>query len=46
MVTLARYVLIAMAVMLALFYVLWIFGGWIADRRGQRACAVLKGDRK
>lgn len=45
MITLTRSALIAMAVILAPVYGLWLAGGWIADRRGQRALAVLKGDR-
>jgi hypothetical protein len=44
MITIARYALIAMAVILAPIYGLWILGGRIADRRAQRrASSLLKG---
>lgn len=36
MITLVRYILIAMAILAAPFYGLWIFAGWLADRRAQR----------
>jgi len=35
-VTLARYFLIAIGIALIPVWKLWIFGGWIADRRAQR----------
>lgn len=46
MIFITRNLLIAMAVILAPVWALWVFGGMIADRRGQRALAVLKGDGK
>lgn len=36
-VALARYFLIAVAVILAPLYGLWVGIGWMMDRRGQRA---------
>lgn len=42
-VSLARHALIAMAVILGPVWLVWVLGGMIADRRGQRALAVLKG---
>lgn len=37
MVTLARYLLIAIGLGLIPIWKLWILGGWIADQRGQRS---------
>lgn len=36
MITIVRYLLVLMAMLVAPFYGIWIFGGWIADKRGQR----------
>lgn len=44
MIHLARYLMILMAILAAPFYWLWIFGGWIADRRAQRSLAIMKGE--
>lgn len=45
MIFIARNLLIAMAVILGPVYAVWILGGWIADRRGQRrSLKLLKGD--
>lgn len=41
MVDLARRFLILAAILASPFYGLWIFGGWIADRRAQRKFACL-----
>jgi hypothetical protein len=47
MIAIARFLLIALAVILFPVYGLWIFGGRIADRAGQRrASSMMKGDRK
>jgi hypothetical protein len=44
MTTLARHLLILAAILASPFYGVWIFGGWIADKRGQRRVTFLKGD--
>lgn len=36
MIRLCRYLLILMAIVLYVPWRIWIFGGWIADRRAQR----------
>jgi nitrate/nitrite transporter NarK len=46
MTTLARHLLILAAILASPFYAAWIFGGWIADRLGQRRVTFLKGDGK
>lgn len=44
MVTLVRSALIVGAIALSPIYLAWIFGGWIADRAGQRrSLKLLKG---
>lgn len=45
MIHIVRYLLIAIGVALIPAWRLWIFIGWIMDRRGQRrALAMMKGD--